>query len=124
MATFTLKDDFFKYLVENALKEQYRAIHDNKAKIVLAHSSSGQKHALSEILQEPGVQAQLSDTKYAMEVKSLEKFYRMMSSDPSRAFYGYAHVVKAAEQGAVETLMLTDALFRLTIFFVTLTLQG
>ena len=36
----------------------------------------------------------------------------MLSTDAYRAFYGYDHVVKAAEQDAIETLLLTDSLFR------------
>jgi protein pelota len=76
------------------------------------HSSSGQKQALSEILEDENMQIQLADTKYAMEVKYLQTFYRMLSVDPLRACYGYDHVFKASEQGAVETLMMTDALFR------------
>ena len=45
-------------------------------------------------------------------MKHLESFYRILSVDPLKACYGYDHVVKASEQGAVETLMLTDMLFR------------
>jgi protein pelota len=36
----------------------------------------------------------------------------MLSNDPSRAFYGPGHVVAAAELGAIQTLLLTDSLFR------------
>ncbi len=79
---------------------------------MLAHSSSGHKHALSEILQDPTIAARLSDTKYAKEISALETFYRILGSDDSRAFYGFEYVVKASEMGAIETLMVTDGLFR------------
>jgi protein pelota len=36
----------------------------------------------------------------------------MMHADPDRAFYGYRHVALANEQGAVDTLLITDGLFR------------
>ena len=97
---------------ENCSKEEFKAIRDNRSKILLVHSSSGQKQALSEILQEDSIQEQLQDTKYALEVKTLNQFYRMLSVDPLRACYGFDHVFKASEQGAIETLMLTDELFR------------
>ena len=108
-----VKDDFYKYILENATSiGEYKSLADNKSKILLAHSSSGQKHALSEILEDPGIQAQLADTKYALEVKTLDRFYKMLSTDPSRAFYGFQHVSKAAERGGIETLLVTDGLFR------------
>jgi protein pelota len=106
------KDDLFKYINENCSKEEFRTIRDNRSKILLTHSSSGQKQALSEILEDDNMKLQLSDTKYALEVKTLQMFYRMLSLDPLRACYGYDHVLKASEQGAVDTLMMTDSLFR------------
>ena len=42
-----------------------------------------------EVLQDPAVNAKLSDTKALSEVKSLEDFYAMLQNDPNRAFYGY-----------------------------------
>lgn len=67
----------------------------------------------SEVLQDPAVQSKLSDTKAASEVKALEQFYQILQTEPARAFYGKNHVVKAAEAQAVETLLISDNLFRL-----------
>jgi protein pelota len=78
----------------------------------LARASSGHKHALGEVLQDPAIQSQLADTKYAREISSLESFYRILATDDSRAFYGYDYVVKASDLGAIETLLVTDGLFR------------
>lgn len=36
----------------------------------------------------------------------------LMSTDSARAFYGYKHVKMANEQLAIETLMVSDSLFR------------
>lgn len=107
-----LKDQLFTYINSEAIRTENRLIIENKSKIILVHSSSGQKHALSEVLLEPAVMSRLSDTKYMAEVKSLEKFYTLLNNDASKAFYGFKHVSKAIENGAVETLMITDALFR------------
>lgn len=52
------------------------------------------------------------DTKAAQEVKCLEDFYSMLQSEPARAYYGLNHVTKACEAQAIETLMITDGLFR------------
>ena len=52
------------------------------------------------------------ETKFAGEIKSLEQFYSVLQSDPDRAVYGPIPVIKANEEQAVETLLITDELFR------------
>lgn len=64
------------------------------------------------MLQDPAVQAKLSDTKAASEVKALEQFYQILQVEPARAYYGKNHVAKATESQAVETLLISDNLFR------------
>jgi protein pelota len=85
---------------------------ENKYKFIQTHSSSGHKHALNEVMQEPTIQAKLADTKAAREVQALDAFYQMLNADADRAFYGYDHVAKAHERGAIATLLVTDELFR------------
>ena len=105
---------------------------ENKSKFMLVHSSSGFKHSLKEVralllhpgcskvltvvllqvLQDPAVQARLADTKASEEVKVLESFYKMLKHEPDRAFYGPKHVRLAVEAEAVETLLVSDKLFR------------
>ena len=36
----------------------------------------------------------------------------MMDTDPDRAYYGYGHISRAHEQLAIDSLMVTDELFR------------
>lgn len=108
-----VKDAFFEYMMEQAaLVPKYKVILDNKSKFMLVHASSGFKHSLKEVLQDPAVVVKMSDTKAAGEVKKLEAFYTMLQCEPSRAFYGKKHVQKAVEAQAVETLLISDNLFR------------
>ncbi|TPX47936.1 hypothetical protein SeMB42_g03035 [Synchytrium endobioticum] len=107
-----VKDQLFAYLNAEAIKTDNKAIIENKSKILLVHCSSGHKHALKEVLEQPAIQSRLSDTKYAQEVKTLERFYVTLAQDPDRAYYGFGHVNKAADLGGVEVLMVTDDLFR------------
>lgn len=69
-------------------------------------------YEFAEVLQDPAVQSKLSDTKAASEVKALEQFYQILQTEPARAFYGKNHVIKAAESQAIETLLISDNLFR------------
>lgn len=107
-----VKDDFFKYLQEEMVRRDDRAFIENKSKFVLCKASSGHKHALDEVFSDPAIMSRMVDTKVAREVDALNKFMRMMEVDPDRAYYGFAHVLKAQEQLAVDTLLVTDQLFR------------
>lgn len=107
-----VKDQFHEYMFQTALKLDYKVLLENKSKFVLVHTSSGFKHSLNEILQDQSVNNKLSDTKALSEVKALENFYTMLQNDPNRAFYGVNHVEKANEDQAIETMLVTDELFR------------
>lgn len=107
-----IKDQFYEYMMAQAVKQDMKVLTENKAKFVLVHASSGFKHSLKEVLQDPAVTARLADTKAAGEVAALDTFYHMLQTDPDRAFYGINHCEKAAELQAVETLLMTDELFR------------
>ena len=51
------KDQFFEYMVNVANKSsEGKVLLDNKSKFILVHSSSGFKHSLKEVLQEPALQ--------------------------------------------------------------------
>ncbi|CAG4988767.1 unnamed protein product [Parnassius apollo] len=107
-----VKDQFFDYMMQQAIKTDNKLLIDNKGKFLLVKASSGFKHSLKEVLQEPSVMAKISDTKAASEVKLLESFYTMLQLEPAKAFYGKKHVEKANEALALETLMISDKLFR------------
>ncbi|KAK2713942.1 hypothetical protein QYM36_009735 [Artemia franciscana] len=105
-------DQLYEYLCETAMKTKSQILHDAKRKFVPCKISTGFKRSLKEILQDPAVLSKLSDTKVGAEVHSIKSFNQMLSTDPSRAFYGYKHVSVAAEALAVDTLLVTDNLFR------------
>ncbi|XP_076346162.1 pelota mRNA surveillance and ribosome rescue factor isoform X2 [Tachypleus tridentatus] len=107
-----VKDQFYDYVFQQAIKLENKVLLENKSMFVLVHSSSGFKHSLKEILQDPVVQNKLSDTKAAGEVKVLECFYTILQTEPDRAFYGIKHVEKACKAQAIETLLISDNLFR------------
>ncbi len=107
-----VKDEFYKHMFVQAARQDIREIIDNKRKMVLCHASSGHRHAFHEVLAKPELQARLSQTKAVSEVRALQSFYRMLADDETRAVYGPSHVFYASEMGAIETLLVTDVLFR------------
>ena len=111
-----VKDDFFVYLKEECVKRDDRPFMDavSKDKFVLVKASNGHKYALEEVFSDPTITQKIDDTKVIKEVAVLNKFMRMMDVDPDRAYYGYNHVKSAAEQMAIDSLLVTDELFRCT----------
>jgi protein pelota len=107
-----VKEDFYQYLLAESVRRDDRPFIENKSKFILCKTSSGHKHALEEIFADPAIMAQMSDTKFAKEVEVLGKFMKMMNDDPDKAYYGYDHVLKAHEQLAIDSLLVTDELFR------------
>lgn len=107
-----VKDQFMEYMIQQAIKTDNKLLMENKSKFMLVHSSSGFKHSLKEILAESTVMSRISDTKAAGEVKALEAFYAMLQTNPARAFYGKTHCQIAAVSQAIETLLVSDKLFR------------
>lgn len=107
-----VKDEFYKFAMLEASREDLRDIIDNKSKILLCHASSGHKHALHEVLTRPELQSRLSNTKAVGEVHILNEFNDMLKKDPDRAVYGPAHIKFASEMGAIQNLLVTDKLFR------------
>ncbi|GMN25990.1 hypothetical protein TIFTF001_001140 [Ficus carica] len=93
------KDQFHRHLLLEAERRQLRPIIENKSRIILVHTSSGYKHSLREVLDAPNVMNMIKDTKAAQE-------------DPARACYGPKHVEVAHERMAIQTLLITDDLFR------------
>lgn len=107
-----VKDQFAEYMFTMAVKMDWKILTDNKSKFVLVHSSSGFKHSLKEVLQDPSLAPRLADTKASAEVKALDEFYQMLMNDADRASYGVKHVEKAVDLQAVEVLLISDELFR------------
>uniref|UniRef100_A0A0K8SXT4 Protein pelota homolog n=1 Tax=Lygus hesperus TaxID=30085 RepID=A0A0K8SXT4_LYGHE len=107
-----VKDQFYEYMFQEAVKTDNKVLLENKPKFLLIHSSSGFKHSLKEVLMDPAVVAKMADTKALGEVKVLEAFYSMLQIEPAKAFYGVKHVERANEAQAIETLLISDNLFR------------
>ena len=106
------KDELLKYMMAEAQRRDLRPLLENRERILTAYASSGYKHALPEVLATPAVAAAIRDIKALAEVKALDQFLAMLSDDPARAFHGPGHVLAADEAHAVQTLLLSDSLFR------------
>jgi protein pelota len=71
-----VKDEFYKYLLEQSVKRDDRIFIENKSKFLLCKASSGHLQALQEIFADIQVMSQIDDTMFAKEVLVLRKFMR------------------------------------------------
>lgn len=106
------KDDFFKYLTAESVRRDDRPFIENKGKFVLCHASSGHKHAIEELFSDPSIMSRVTETKLCKEIDVLNKFMRLLDTHPEKAYYGYFHVQKANEELAIDSLLISDELFR------------
>ncbi|CAI8508684.1 mRNA surveillance protein pelota [Pichia kudriavzevii] len=84
-----------------------------KSKFMTANSSTGYLQALEEVLKDPSVKKQLTDTKVQKNVALFDEFTKNLNLDNYKSFYGESEVMKAiAIPGAVKTLLITDTLFK------------
>ncbi|CAK7344151.1 unnamed protein product [Dovyalis caffra] len=109
-----MKDQFHRYLLlEAERRSELKLIIKNKSRVVLAQTSSGNKHSLKEVLDAPDVMNLIKDTKAAQEIRALKDFSDMLLNDSARACYGPKHVEVAQEEYmAIQTLLIADDLFR------------
>lgn len=107
-----VKDQFFEYMMKNAVQTDNKLLLENRSKFVLVHSSTGFKHSLREVLEDQNVVSRLADTKAAGETRALQQFMALLGTDPDRAYYGIKHVKRANDSQAIETLLISDTLFR------------
>jgi len=107
-----VKDAIFDYIFSEAVKTNNKPLLQARSKFVRVHVNSPHVHSLVEVLKSPEITSQLKETKFAREGIMLDKFFKMLSTDEQRAWYGPDHVCLAAERGAIGTLLISDELFR------------
>lgn len=107
-----VKDQLFEYIFEEAVRQDLKQLQASRSKFILVHTSSGHMHALKEALADPTVAKTLEDTKASGEMRVLNEFFDILNSNPGRALYGPRHVLVASEMCAIQTLLITDSLFR------------
>lgn len=107
-----VKDKFMEYMWQEATKQEMKQLLDSRPKFLTAHSSTGFKHSIREILSDPLIQPKLEDTKAVQEVKVWNTFQNLLANEPNKAIYGYRDVQTANHYEAIGCMMISDQLFR------------
>jgi protein pelota len=78
----------------------------------LIKTSTGFISSLNEALADPQIANYLKDSKAIKEVKALKKFENRLKTNFERIAYGDKDVFYAAKSNAIDTLLISDKLFR------------
>ncbi|KAK4281578.1 hypothetical protein QN277_013051 [Acacia crassicarpa] len=103
------KDEFRRFLLSEAKRLKMKTIEDNKSRIVVAGCNKGD---LKEVLNDNGVMNMIKDSKVVMEIRAFRELWDLLDSNSGRACYGPKDVEAAQEMAAIETLLITDDLYR------------
>jgi len=105
-------EQFMKTLNALAVQHDWKDVLLQKSKFVCVHAASGHKHSLLQAMRDPAVASVIADTSALEETRTLERFFELLNTKPDQAYYGYNFVKLANKANAIETLMITDSLFR------------
>jgi len=83
-----VKDQFLEYLKKEAGEKQNSVVKNMLPLVILAHTSSGFKHSLHEVLKEKYVQERMKDLSCFQESSYLDKFFEILSTDQNKVCYG------------------------------------
>ncbi|KAI9086210.1 hypothetical protein K1719_031664 [Acacia pycnantha] len=107
----TTKDKFRRYLLSEARRLRMKRIEDNESRIEVAECNKDDLN-LKEVLNDNGVMNMIKNRKVVSEIRDFRKLWDLVDKDSSRACYGAKHVEAAHEMAAIETLLITDDLYR------------
>ncbi|KAL6935853.1 hypothetical protein ACO0OL_002037 [Hanseniaspora opuntiae] len=103
-----LYDNLMAYASEKKLAD----IIKNKAKIVVAHCSTGYIQSISEVMKNPSYKQLLSETKTFNEAQVFDDFMDHLNKEDFKAWYGLKEIQKANGIAAIDALMISDSLLR------------
>lgn len=103
---------FYDYALRTAASAGDKTILQSKDEFLVVSSSNGYLQGLNEAMRTPEVQERLKSTKYASQTAYLDKFFDMLNNNPNRAWYGPKHVSAAVDYAAVDTLLISNRLYK------------
>ena len=106
------REKMFDHMKETAEKKKSPLFKELISKAILTHCSSGFKHSLNEIMQNKEIKEKISDLACFSESKQLEVFFETLRTADDKVCYGFNSVKYALDYGAIETLLISDHLFR------------
>ncbi|XLR56875.1 hypothetical protein HN51_011170 [Arachis hypogaea] len=105
------KDEFRRFMISEAKRMKMRSVEENIGRIVVT-AGGGCNGDLKDLLGESTVMNLMKDSKVGLQIRTLRKVWDMVLNDSDRACYGLKIVESAQEMEAIETLLISDELYR------------
>lgn len=99
-----VKNDFYKFL-----EEKYREI---AKKSILESTGAGGRSGIQEVLKKGTVEKLTAENRIAHEMSAIEEIFKEIAKSSSKVAYGKVQVIKGANAGAIEKLLVLDKLIR------------
>ncbi|KAL5155441.1 Protein PELOTA 1 [Glycine soja] len=97
-------EEFRRFVMSEARKSRMRSIEENQSRIMVVAGGD----SLEKVMGDRAVMELVKDKKVA----AFRELWEMVCDDSDRACYGPAEVERAREMRAIETLLITDDLYR------------
>jgi protein pelota len=107
---------FRRFLLSEAKKSRMRCIEENKSRIVVVGSKFNNKGScdfdLREVFNDMAVMNLIKDSNLGLEIRTFKELWDMVCNNSDRVCYGPKHVENAHEMKAIETLLISDDLYK------------
>jgi len=108
---------FRRFLLSEARRLKMRFIEENKSRIVVVGSRCNNNKSncnfdLREVLNDAAVMNLIKDSNLGLEIRAFKELWDMVCNNSDRVCYGPKHVESAHEMKAIETLLISDELYR------------
>lgn len=113
----TKKDEFRRFVVSEARRLRMKLIEENKSRIVVAgcknNNNNNGEFDWREVLGDSAVMKVIKESGVGVEIRAMRELWEMVTNDDSgRACYGRRNVESAVEMRAIDTLLISDDLYR------------
>jgi protein pelota len=108
---------FRRFLLSEAKKSRIRCIEENKSRIVVVGSKCNNNKGnydfdMREVLNDMAVMNLIKDSNLGLEIRTFKELWDMVCNNSDRVCYGPKHVENAHEMKAIETLLISDDLYK------------
>ncbi|KAK7284951.1 hypothetical protein RJT34_19705 [Clitoria ternatea] len=103
-----VKDEFRRFMLSEARRLRMKSVEEScKTKVVVVGSGN-----LGEVLGDTAVMNLMKDSSAGVEMRAFRELWDMVCNNSDRACYGPKNVESAHEMRAIETLLISDELYR------------
>ncbi|SCA48476.1 PelOta protein homologue, putative [Plasmodium ovale] len=106
------KNDFFHFVYNKSEIKNEKKILNIQEKFLIIKTSSIYKTSINEIINDEHMKKKILNMKVVSHIDILNTFYKIFEKNEEKVCYGDAEVRHASSQNAIDSLLITDSIFR------------